>query len=897
MRVRLRHDKLAQHLARSRRSQNAWALRLRLSRGHLSDLVQGKHPYPSAGTRKKLLDGLEIGFEDLFEIEESATASQGNRLRPSAAPPASVPASSFALLQRPGFLISRIALAALLAAICSGAWRVVDQLFLTPLPYSDPQRLIVIREQDGGRTGPSPSWPNFNDIRSRSRLLESVAAYVSSGRVPVRDAQEPIALTGTIVTAEFFDTLQVSPHLGTLPAESPALSAAMPVAIGFDLWRDRYQSDPATVGSSIQVSGASATISAVLPAGFSYPGRTQIWIPHSFFSSGVGGRQSHNFGEVVARLKPDVEWDALVLELDAIAQRLTAHYPALGQGFGLAPLPLQQFLNRRVAGRALLIASLAAILWPLALLAAACSSERRTLEGSKSRRVKESKSRKDFDRDPRRFLSASSDSSSLRLFDSLTPLLLVEGLLVAAAAGLIGWLAGLFLAEAVASALEISEAGSAALDGSWAPTARLAAVILALALSLGLIPAYWTAYRLRSGLQGVSRSTGRPIGRLVLVLGASAALVLLWSALNLGAAWFRLMSIDPGFDPWGLIEVRLNLPHDLARTSPGGEDVYAFHERLLGQVAALDGVQGAALAFSPPLSDALKIDSEMVRVGPATQAPIRGADFRVVSPGYFRTIGLTRISGRVFQRADHPGAEPAAVVNQSFAAMVWGTADPIGKQLRVPGQAFEPMPRGKPLRIIGVVSDLRQRALQIAPRPALYVPYVQHPVRAPYMRLLVRASESPEEVAALVWQIIHEVNPEIPASQPRILEDLIERRTAPARFRALAAALGAGLAMLLAFSVLSDSTRLTVLRRRDELALQRTSGANRSRLVWNLLRPALLLLPLILILSWMGAAALNRLLEIEVLLSQQLILLTGGCLLLAVLLSARLVRQLKRDLD
>ncbi|HSR69645.1 MAG TPA: ABC transporter permease [Acidobacteriota bacterium] len=742
MRVRLLHNRLARRLARSRRSQNAWAQRLELSRGHLSDLVKGKHPYPSAATRKKLLDGLDLAFDDLFEIEESGASKSALEKTREAGPRAGA--------GTPGPLLVQAVLAALLVAICTGSWYVVDQLFLAPLPYPDAQRLLVVRQKEGERIGPSPSWPNFIDIRQRTRLLESMAAYVSADGLPLRDASGSFAVAGAIVTEDFFDTLGISTHLGRLGEHKPGGGsgnrAPMPIAIGFNLWRERYESDPSVLGSEIEMHGIQSVVSAVLPEGFNFPGESQIWAPHSFLPAGVGSRTAHNLTEVIARLKKDVSRSEAALELDAIASRLAALHSDLEQNFGLAAVPLRTHLNSSLQERVLLTAAVALLLWILALQTVI-------------------------------HFGAFCGAGNLGWVSCL-------------AAALVGWPAGLGLGLLLKSALNVSWLDHSLAQHSGISLAGLAAVSSVVALSFGLIPAI---YRRRSAHRGPSRF-------FILAGALTPFLVLLGTAIHFGYQWHTVSNVDLGFEPAGLIEVRLNLPGQTdADWPPLREQVFALHDRLLERIESLQGVKRAALAFSPPLSDALKVDSLMLRADdPQGSRPLGNFDFRVVSREYFSLMGMPLLAGRGFRRGDDDGSQLVAVANESLAALVWGSEEEaIGKQVLVPGQSFETGDNPRPLRIIGVVPDVRQRGLSRTPRPALYTPYTQHPVRAPYMRLLVRASDSPQETAALVWQVVYEVSPEIPSSQPRILQDLIEARTRPLRFKAVLSIFSAGLGALL----------------------------------------------------------------------------------------------------
>ncbi|HSR51349.1 MAG TPA: ABC transporter permease [Acidobacteriota bacterium] len=773
MRVRLRNDQLARHLAQSRRSQNAWAQRLKVSRGHLSDLVKGKHPYPSATTRNKLLEGLDLSFEDLFEIEESATHS-------SDAPETTGGVSGRGAgdsNQRPpwrmadqGAFFFHIALTVLLVAICTGAWLIIDQVFIAPLPFPESGQLVVIRQTNGDQVGPSPSWPNFNDIRQRTRMLDSVAAYVSSANLPVRDASGTYAAAGAIVTEDFFKTMGVPALLGRLPGAESDRDGVMPVAIGSRLWRRRYDSDPSAVGSSIEIHGVEGVVIAVLPEGFSFPGRSQVWAPHSFLPAGEGTRTAHNFEEVIARLKKGVSLPQAVLELEAIGQRLTALHGDLEEGFGLAAASLRSYLTARFRERAWLIAASALLLWILAFQTAAHVSAHSRLSRTAWRRL----GHKEW---------------------------------ACSAAGLLlGWPVGLWLAQVLESALSIPWLNRSLAESSGLSMAGSVAIAALAALTLGLLAALYAGRLVKSA------SKERGTGFLSLTFAATLVplLILLGAAFRFGSEWHSLANTDLGFDPGGLIEVQLNLP---GRTGPDwpalDEEVADFHQRLLKKVERLQEIEGAALAFSPPLSDAYKIDSLMLRADRPEGKEIRGNfDFRLVSAGYFRLLNLPLLAGRGFRSGDDLASQRVAVVNESLAEQFWGSSrDAVGGQVLIPGQAYDSASNPLPLHIVGVVADIRQRALSRTPRPALYVPYQQYPVRAPYMRLLAKSSQAPQPAAALIWQVIHEVNSEIPSSQPRILQDLIEARIQPVRFEAAISMWAAGLGLLL-FGAVVWSRRL-----------------------------------------------------------------------------------------
>lgn len=349
MRTRLNHHKLAEILARSRRSQNAWAAKLELDSGHLSKLVNGKRPYPGVKTRQKLLQGLDLPFEALFEIEFRGSQNRLNRPEMISERPQSAGGSIVGFLQdlrfaarmmwkSPGFT----AVACLIIALGVGAntaiFSVVNGVLLSPMPFEQPEKLMFVwsMDKDTGNDA-SVAYPDYLDWRNESHLFEHLAAFQQEDFILTgRGAAD--RLLGELASSEYFSLLRVSPWRGRTfsPEENQVGRPAAVAVVSHGLWQRQFGADPGLIGKNITLNGTSFNVIGIMPPGFKgFHGRAELWVPVNMHDAinpelvqyDILNSRSIRWHSVLGRLGPDATIEQAQAEMDGVAAALGEAHP------------------------------------------------------------------------------------------------------------------------------------------------------------------------------------------------------------------------------------------------------------------------------------------------------------------------------------------------------------------------------------------------------------------------------------------------------------------------------------------------------------------------------------------------------------------------------------------
>lgn len=710
-----------------------------------------------------------------------------------------------------------------------------------PLPYADPDRLVVLWEADP-RVGPSSrneaSFANFLDWRERNNVFDRLTALAYRS-LNLTGRGEPERLQAAAPSVDFFEMLDVRAVLGrTFSREEEAPEAAPTAILSHRLWVRRFGADPGVVGHTIALSGTPTTVIGVLPAGFAFefPTRREVdvWVPRVVTPQARQARRGRGL-YVVGRLKEGVSIARAQAEMSAIASSLSGEHPVEDAGWGVRLVPLHEQISGSSRPALLLLLAAGICLWLIV-----CANVGTLLLSRASGRRNELAIR------------LAIGATGGRLLRHL----LSESLVLAAAGGA----AGLVIAWWTAIAMRH---GALALDLPRLQELRIDALVVLFAAAVALVSGF--AFGLAPARQALSgdlapslresTSRGATVGahRQAVMAAAEVALavMLLIAANLLFKSLARLERVDPGFNPEGVLTFQLSLP---ASTYGEPRRVGAFYDELVGRLRGVGGVESAGAVSDLPLAGSNGTWSFTIEGRPAAGREPE-ANFRAVTAGYFETMQMRLRRGRFFEARDAADANAVAVVNEAAARRWWPEGDALGGRVRfVSGGA--PLPW---TTIVGVVGDVRHAALARDPAPEVYVPQSQMPNN--YMYVAVRCVRPPETLVRTVVARVHEIDPELPVFKIQPLADIVAASIAPSRTSSTLVGFFGFVALLLSVGGTYGVVAYATSRRTREIGVRLALGAQRHDVVRLLLRRGAWATAAGAAVGTVGAFALARLLE------------------------------------
>ena len=736
------------------------------------------------------------------------------------------------LLKNPGFAAVAVFALALGIGANTAIFSVVNTILLRSLPYDDPDRLMVVKENK------LPQFPefsvspgNFLDWRKQNASFEKLAAVQGSSYNLVTSDDEPERLDGARVSAGLFEMLGVKPVQGrTFLEEEDQPGHQNVVVLSSNLWKRRFGSDPNIIGQSITMSAASYTIIGIMPPSFQFLDRDiDLWTPIAFTAAQAQQHGSH-YISVIGRLKPGVTTEQARTEMSGIAARLAEQYPSSNAGWSTIVVPMQQFEVRDIKPALLVLLGAVAL-----VLLIACANVANLLLARSTARQKEIAIRT--------ALGASRSRVVRQLLTESVVLAVVGG-----AAGLLlaAWGTRSLLALAPEDLPRVKDV---ALDGRVLGFTLL--VTLITGIVFGLVPALQASRpnlneTLKEGGRGTTGGHHRIRSSLV-ITEVAVALVLLVGAGLLIRSFIRLQQVNPGFNTKNAMSANVALP---GRKYPNSDQYLSFFTQLIEKIAALPGVVAVGATQSLPIQGDYLVGFNIQGRPPDPPGEDKSTNYYAVTPDYFKAMGIPLLRGRLFTEQDSKNAPRVAVINEAMARTYFSDEDPIGKGINL-SQGREGF-----REIVGIVGDVKQYGLAQPTTLQTYEPYLQMPFSA--VTLVVRTEGNPAALSGPIRSEVLALDKEQPVSRIRTLDQIISGSVQQQRFTMLLLGVFAGVALILAAVGLYGVMSYAVTQRTHEIGIRMALGANTGNVLRLVVGHGMLLALIGVAIGLAGAFAFTR---------------------------------------
>lgn len=756
------------------------------------------------------------------------------------------------LVRNPGFAVAAVICLGLGIGATTAIFSVVNAVLLRPLPYVQPQRLVKIYSEFGSFPGGGlrrfwVSPPEYLDLKRETKSWESLDGWVNGG-ANLTGQSQPVRATASFITGGLLKSLGVPATLGrTITPEDDDPKANAVADISYGLWQRVFGGRRDIVGKEVQLNGQSTVIIGVMPKDFAFPpgevDPPEVWTALQLDPAKPGGRGSH-YLYLLGRLKPNVSAQQAQAEMESLVKYWGTTGSAKQHHFSpenhtIVSYPFQAEVVGNV--RPALLMLMGAVCFVLLI---ACVNVANLLLARAEARQREIAVR------------TAIGASSWRLLRQF----IAEGVLLS----LMGAVLGLGLAFAGLYTIKLTNAGSIprASEIGIDSTVLLVALLVSIftGVIFGLAPLLHLAVKNVHGLlkdaagSASGSAAAQSFRRGLVAFEIFGAMVLLICCGLMVRAFWKLQEVDIGVNPHGIATMRVTLP---SAVYSDNQKIESLWSRLYERVNRLPGVQSAALVSG--LAPARRVnanDTDIEGFVPRKDGPMQNVDFyQSVSNGYFETMGIRLIEGRFFNASDAKGAPDVIIVNQTMARMFWGNASPLGRRVR-PGST-DPW-----CTVVGVVADVKNAGIDKPTGTELYVPFTQ-PQGAgnPGMYVVLRGKSDSLDLAAGVRRELSGLDPSVPVSNVRSMDDVLTTAQSRPRFLTLLLTVFSSVALVLALVGIYGVLSYLVARRSREFGLRMALGAPREHVLGLVLKQGAGLALAGVFFGWLAALGLTRLMS------------------------------------